>query len=314
MNIGAKEDGMSGREIRAVLMDVHGVPFEKKTDQDNPRLVGEQGRAFWASCAERAINKIFGKPVSIDPMRLWETRCEIELRTPRVEDGKVIPQRDYWDRINRLVLEALEPEVMGRGVPSTLKVRAARAMRGFHREDHPDHTMYHDMRGFLHWIHDVGLKLYFQTAQEERRVWELVRSRNAPVSCIDGVFTTHRLGFSKLRREFWLKILDVLQMAPEQVIVVGNNAIQDTYCTAVAVSVLILDRDGEQERWCRSRGQHLRGAALLSDSQEIPERGKFIGFAQNGKQLQRWLERMCYTPGGEIDESKDTKKSAAARS
>lgn len=284
---------MPERNLRAILLDGHGGLVEKKTASGDPRLVPQEGRAFWAWCVESAVRRELGMAVRVDPMRLWETRCEKELRVPRALHGRTLSQRDYFEWVNRLVVETvLKAELSS--VPLRQRIKIARLVRKLHRTDHAEHRMYADGREFVKWASAVGLPLFLQTALEDRRVKEMIARGHVPESRIQGVFTTQRLGASKLQPEFWQRVLKEIRCAPHETLVVGNNVVQDTYCTEVGIPAIVLDRDGVQERYFRERGQELRGAPFLRRSDELPPRAPYIAFERSFEGIKWWCMRMTF--------------------
>lgn len=293
-----KEDGMVNRIIRAVSLDVHGGLFEKVVPGGRVDRVPETGRQHWAWCFSQAISEALGTERTFDPLRLWEAMTEVALRAPRVVDGRVMPQRHYYEDINDFAFAEVAPD-LARSLNSRQRRRVARLVRRLHRLDQTGHQLYPDMRELVEWIRTMNLRLYLNTAQEDRRVNQLLEHHRVPRHWFDGVYTTYRLGFSKVRPEFWEKMLNAIRLEPQEVMVIGNNTVQDTYCTVVGIPALILDRDGVQGRYFTNRGDHLRGAQFLTRQDPLPPRAAFIGFERSPKQLQWWLQRMIAIPNAE---------------
>jgi FMN phosphatase YigB (HAD superfamily) len=276
------------RFIRAILLDVHGGLFERKTK--DPRLIPEEGRKYWARCFEKAVAQVLGVKLKIDPKQLIETKYEVELRTPKEKNGRVISERNYFLMVNQRILEILLPQVLAKVTPR-VKKQLAQTIRSLHRQDHLNHVLYDDMREFLGWARKVGFKIYLQTAQEEERVKMLLEQNQCPETFFDGIFTTARIGYSKLRLEFWQMVLKKIENClPSEVVVIGNNAIQDSYCSMAGIPAMILDRDKFQEKFLTKRGNKLRGVKFLRRGDSIPPKAPFIIFEARPLDFKWWLE------------------------
>lgn len=279
----------STRKIHAILLDVHGALFEKQAEQ--PRLIPEEGRKFWAQCFEQAVKQHLGVELDINPRVLCEAKLEAELRTPREKMGKLIPPRQFFLLINELIFDTILPQLTA-GITPYVRREIAKTVRLLHRDDHLLHTLSDDMREFIEWTRQKNIKIYLQTAQENEKVSALLRENNVPASRFSGIFTTIALGYSKLRQEFWQKMLSKIGLEGHQVLVVGNNTIQDSYCTIVGIPALILDRDGFQGCFLRERGDQLRGAKLLKRGDSLPPKSPFIIFEESPTDFQWWIERI----------------------
>lgn len=310
---GVKEDGMvEPLELRAVFGDGHGGIVEKKTPNDDPREVPQVGRAYWAKCFADGFAQVTGEtlPGTVDPMRLFEVRIEKEIHTPRLirirdragkRRSEILRPREWYDRINELVLLELFPSLKGELGSQVLR-RIARAVRRLHREDLTEHKIYPDGREFLHWVPTKGLRHYITTAQEKLRAQELLDRGNAPWSCFEGgregLFTTERFGASKMRKEYWIKALAAAKLKSNQVVAWGNNTVQDSSCTMVGIPALILDRDGTQRKYFMGRGRHLRGVRFVNDPHRMPSRGPFIAFVESPQELMYWITMMIMASQG----------------
>ena len=302
-----EELAMCKRHIRAVLLDVHGTLFVK--DVPDFSRIPAAGRAHWAECFGKAVKQELGLEYIFDPLKLWRFRAEIELRTPRERNGRPITPRQFQLRVNELVLIALLPDLMN-GIQPKVRRRMARAVHHLRRTEEGALCVPADMLEFSGAIKDRGLRLYLHTAQVKKKVYELIGREEFPGHFVDGIHTTESIGFSKMRVEFWSRLLENIGLKPQETVVVGNNLIMDSSCTVAGIPAFILDRDGEQEKLFAVR-DHLRGAKFVLKPDGIPPQAPFIVFGRVPTDFLKWVDNINATEGA-IGHPIDTKAACIA--
>lgn len=282
---------MAKRELRAVGGDWHGFTVEKVPRDGKSESIAQEGREFWARCVTEAAF-LLGIKLVVDPMKLWRTKCETELRAPRMEGGRPIRVRTYYETVNYLILRAILRDQKQRNISEVQLRRMAREVRHLHRRDFFVHAMRPDIREFVHWVYDIGLDYFVHTGQDDNRVQAQGLRCNVPWERISKVFTTQRLQSNKMTKQFWEQVMAELGLQSWQMVVLDNNAVQGTFCTVLGIPVLVLDRDGERKKFFTQRGPRLREAPILNDPSQIPPRAAFVAFARTPQEIRDWILAM----------------------
>lgn len=284
------------KPLVAVSLDVHGLTLEKKSTA--AVLIPQEGREHWAWCAEEAVLETLGVSVQVDPDQMARAKMRIELRTPRRRSGRPLRESRYFEWINELLIREVLPEKLVEHMPLSVARSIAKHMRVFHRSDRNEFTMYPDVRELVEWLRDKKIAITINSGQPRAHVEGMLEAHRFPMQSIREITTTETAGMSKMREGFWLRVARDAQCDPQEVVILGNNPIQDTMCTRVGSPALLLDRDGFNQKVFfeakEDTENRLRGTLILRKTDPVPPIASFIEFCSTPEGMRTRLEEMLY--------------------
>lgn len=206
---------MTQRHIKWVLFDIHDCFFElrAKTLRDIP---ARKKKLF-----ARAITEVTGRsftPREVNELHRRASQAQLDM--PHTRNGRLIPINEYYGRVNR---ESIRPFFSEATLKDGIAIR-----KRFVQLTEGQYRIHSGWKRLFARLKRKKIRLAI-ASNSRKRAWEIrqMLEEEGVAHYFDRIFTATTLRTRKPMPGYWLRICEILKVAPSEVLMVGNSVATD---------------------------------------------------------------------------------------